>query len=327
MKASIPLARPVLEAAADWHVRLKFDTDDDLETTAQLAEEHAQWLAANEQHRRAWALVERMDQQLCQLPQEASLSALNTNRPTQLHRRTVLGGLILLAGGASFGWSTYEQSLWHSWVADYRTAAGQHQVIQLADGGRVDLNTASALDVHYDANLRLLRLYQGEMLIQTAPDNLPTPRPLVVDTPQGRIRALGTRFSVRIDGDSTHIAVYEHAVEISPQSSGLPLILESGQSARFTRTGIILGAPADDSQLAWTRGLLVAIDQRLDDFLTELSRYHGGRIDCDPAVAGLRVTGVYRTGDINHVLESIALSHPVRINRFAGVWTRVVARD
>ncbi|HEV8495006.1 MAG TPA: FecR family protein [Candidatus Angelobacter sp.] len=316
-----------MEAAADWHVRLKFDADDNVEIPAQLAEEHAQWLAASEQHRRAWALVERMDQQLCQLPQEASLSALNTNRPTQLHRRTVLGGLVLLAGGVSLGWSAYEKSLWHSWGADYRTAAGQHQVIQLADGGRVDMNTASALDIHYNANLRLVRLYKGEILIQTAPDTLSTARAFVVDTPQGRIRALGTRFSVRIDGDSTHIAVYEHAVEISPQASGLPLVIESGQSARFTRTGIIPGAPADDSQLAWTGGLLVAIDQRLDDFLTELSRYHRGHIDCDPAVAGLRVTGVYRTGDINHVLESLALSHPVRVSRFAGVCTRVVARD
>lgn len=322
---SAHLSRAILEAAADWHVRLKFDVDSDVETAAQVALEHKQWLAASEQHRHAWALVERMDQQLCQLPQEASLSALNSNRSPQLHRRTVLGGLLVLAGGAGFGWSVHDQSLWRSWAAQYQTAPGQHQLIQLADGGRIDLNTASALDIDYDANLRRLRLHAGEILIQTAPDN--ANRPFMVDTPQGRIRALGTRFSVRIEGDSTHVAVYEHAVEISPHKGGLPLVIDAGQSARFTNVEITPGAAVDDSQIAWTRGLLVAIDQRLDDFLAELSRYQRGRIDCDPAVAGLRVTGVYRTGDINHVLESISLSHPIRVSRFAGVWTRVVARD
>ncbi|WP_323815932.1 FecR domain-containing protein [Cellvibrio sp. NN19] len=319
------LSRAVLEAAADWHVRLRFDAAINREATEQAEVAHAQWLAASEQHRRAWGLVERMDRQLGGLPQAPSLNALNASREQQLHRRTVLRGLLVIAGSTGMGWGAYDQLRQGVWFADYRTAAGEHRQIQLADGGRVDLNTATALDVKYDSHQRLLRLHKGEILVQTAPDSAACP--FFVDTPQGRIHALGTRFGVRIYGDSTRVSVYEHAVDIRPQAGHHRLRVDAGNSATFTATQITPTNGADTSQLAWTRGMLVAVDQRLDDFLNELSRYQRGRIDCDPAVAELRVTGAYRLGDIDHVLEGIALSHPVIIKRFAGIWTRVMARQ
>lgn len=315
----------MLEAAADWHVRLRFDgTGQRAEAEAALA----QWLAANEQHRLAWALVQRMDQQLGLLPQGTSQSALTSARQRRLQRRTVLKSLVLLAGAAGLGRSVHETTPWRGWVANHRTAPGEHRQIALADGGRVDLNTASALDVRYDANLRLLRLHDGEILVQTAVDALSTsPRPFLVETPHGRIRALGTRFGVRIDGDTSRVAVYEHAVAVSTRAHGGSLHLDAGEAAAFTATSIAPKQAADNDQQAWTRGMLVAVDQRLDDFLRELSRYRRGRIDCDPAIAALRITGAYRLDDIDHVLQSLALSHPVRIRHFTRLWARVAAID
>jgi transmembrane sensor len=319
-----PLSRPVLEVAADWHVRLRFDgAGQRAEAEAALA----QWLALDEQHRLAWALVQRMEQQLGQLPRGASQATLTGARQRRLQRRTVLRGLLLLAGAAGLGHGAYERTAWRSWVADHRTAPGERRRIALADGGRVDLNTATALDVRYDANLRLLRLHDGEILVQTAADTRPTsPRPFLVETPHGRIRALGTRFGVRVDGDTSRVDVYEHAVAVST-TDGSPLQLDAGEAATFTATLIAPTQAADSDQLAWMRGMLVAVDRRLDDFLRELSRYRRGRIDCDPAVAALRVTGAYRLDDIDHVLQSLTLSHPVRILHFTRLWARVAARD
>ncbi len=323
------LSRRVLEAAADWHVRLRFDGPGQrAEAEAALA----QWLAANEQHRLAWALVQRMEQQLDQLPHGASQVALAQialadARRRRLQRRTMLKSLLLLAGTAGLSWRAYDEVPWRSWVADYHTAPGERRQIALTDGGRVDLNSATALDVHYDANLRLLRLHEGEILVQTAADTRSgSPRPFLVETPHGRIRALGTRFGVRIDGDSSHVDVHEHAVAITTTNRG-SLHLDAGEATAFSATAIAPKQAADSDRLAWTRDMLVAVDQRLDDFLRELSRYRRGRIDCDPAIAALRITGAYRLDDIDHVLQSLALSHPVRIRHFTRLWARVAAID
>lgn len=53
------------------------------------------------------------------------------------------------------------------------------------------LNSRSALDIEFDDNERRLHLRSGEILIQTAKGDT---RPFIVETEQGRLRALGTRF-------------------------------------------------------------------------------------------------------------------------------------
>ncbi|HMN43775.1 MAG TPA: FecR domain-containing protein [Povalibacter sp.] len=328
MSAALPvldttLPRAVLEAAADWHVKLRFD---EVSQRAQVESALATWLAENEQHRLAWSLVQRMEQRLGLLPQGTSQSVLTESHERRLHRRTVLKSLLLLAGGAGVGWSAYEQMPWRSWVAGHRSAVGERRHLALADGSGIDLNTATALDVHYDARQRLLRLHEGEILVQTAVDEISDPpRPFIVDTPQGRVRALGTRFSVRVDKGVSRVAVFEHAVVVSTRTSGGTVRLDAGEAVTFTRTSIASKQAADSVEVAWTRGMLVAVDQRLDDFLNELSRYRRDRIGCDPAVAGLHVTGTYRIDDTDHVLQSLTLSHPVRIHPSL-FSTRVIAR-
>ena len=98
-----------------------------------------------------------------------------------------------------------------AWNADYRTATGEIREIVLADGTRAWLGAASALDVNYGLELRLLRLLAGEVHIETAPD---AQRAFVVDTPHGRLRALGTRFNVKLTQHGSLLAVYQGAVEI-----------------------------------------------------------------------------------------------------------------
>ncbi|WZB74169.1 FecR domain-containing protein [Achromobacter insuavis] len=81
----------------------------------------------------------------------------------------------------------------------------------LPDGSRVWLNTASAFNRDFQPGLRRLHLVAGEILIETGTDK---DRPFVVDTAEGRLRALGTRFTVRQEADATLLAVYQGAVEI-----------------------------------------------------------------------------------------------------------------
>lgn len=314
------LDRQVLEAAAEWHVRTKYESDAD-------AAGLDAWLEASDLHRTAWSLVQRLDLHLGGLPTMPAISALAASGQMRKQRRAVLKGVLLLAGSASLGWTAHSSSSWQIAAAGYSTRPGERRSVQLADGGTVELNTDTALDVVYDAERRLIRMYEGEVLIQTAADRaVPSARPFFVQTPHGSIRALGTRFSVRVEDGRSSVAVLEHAVEVVPKNGGPAVRIEAGEQVSFSSIAIDALHPANQNQVAWTRGMLVAVEQPLADFLAELSRYRRGRIECDPAVAGLLVTGAYRIDDTDHVLDSLTLSHPVSISRFTRFWVSVAPR-
>lgn len=324
-KKSLPLQidRSILEAAANWYVHLKSDAPGATELAT-----FERWLADDEMHRRAWNLMQKMEQHLGSLPSGLALPALKN---VQTQRRATMKTLSLLIVSGGAGWLTYEQTPWRSWTADYRTEPGRQQTIQLADGGLLELNTDTAVDIRYDANTRLMRLHQGEIMIKTAQDipsdNQSIPRPFIVETPQGRIRALGTRFSIRSNDGMTHVAVFEHAVEITPL--GLPdqaMRIAAGQQIDFSKIKISDARGLERNQAAWTRSMLVAVDWRLDDFLAELSRYKRGHIHCDPAIADMKVTGAYRIDNTDLVLDSLTMSHPIQIKYFTRFWVQVSAK-
>ncbi|KAG1059180.1 hypothetical protein G6F40_018182 [Rhizopus arrhizus] len=59
---------------------------------------------------------------------------------------------------------------------------------------------------------------------------------------------------------------------------------------------------------------------RLDAFVDELSRYRKGRLVCDPAVAGLRISGSFPLGDTDRVLAAVERALPVRADRYTRYW-------
>ncbi|MNR83571.1 fec operon regulator FecR [compost metagenome] len=311
--------RALLEAAANWYV--------DLKSQSSASFDHAaleRWIASSDAHKRAWDLVQQLDRRLGSMPSALALPAL---QGAQQGRRTALKVLTLLLTAGTAGWAAHETTPWRSWSADYKTAPGERRTITLADGGTLELNTDTALDIRYDATRRVIRLHQGEIMIRTAADNNvagAAARAFVVETRQGSIRALGTRFSVRSEQERSLVAVFEHAVEIAPiGSTEPPLRLEAGQQAVFSDSTVTAPTPLERSMGAWTRGMLIAVDQRMDSFLAELARYRRGRLHCDPAVAAMQVTGAYRLDDIDAVLESLAASHAIRVRYFTRYWVEV----
>ncbi len=307
------LPRDALEAAAHWYVQLN--------DTAAVADERVaweRWLAADAAHRQAWARMQALERRLNGVPGELVAPTLSNAR--ERRRRTLKLLTLLLSAGAVGVLLPELESGWQIARADLRTATGERRRIELADGGTLDINTASAVDIDYDSNLRLLRLLTGEILVQTAAD----PRPFEVHTVHGAIRALGTRFSVRRQDGDTHVAVLEHAVEIRPNDAPL-LRLEAGQQAVFSTHGASLPSPLSPGESAWRDGKLIAIDRRLDDFLAELERHRPGKIACAPEVAGLRLSGVFRLHDTDAVLDTLAASLPVKLRHVTRYWVGVEA--
>lgn len=309
-----PLDLHTLEAAATWYVRLN-------STPATEADHQAwrHWLAANPQHARAWARVEKLQRQWAELPTDVSLSTL---AGVKARRRAVLKTLgVLLAAGAS-GWLATEHLPYRAMLADQRTATGQRRHVRLDDGSQLDLNTDSAVDIVFTPELRLIRLLRGEILVQTAVDS----RPFVIEAPQGSVRALGTRFTVRCGPTFTEVCVLEKAVELRPLNYPSQVKrVNAGEQAHFDRDTISAVTPASAGAGAWSQGMLTVIDWRLGDFIHELSRYRPGVLRCAPAIAHLRLSGAFRIDDTDTILENLSQSLPVSVHFVTRYWASVEA--
>lgn len=304
--------KAILAEAVDWYVRLNdSQVDADTEQAWQV------WLHADPRHAEAWQRLQQLQQHLAVASPQLAAAALQGARQSRRNALKVIG--VLLSVGL-VGWQGYRAS---PLSADYATRVGERRRVTLADGSRLELNTDTRVDIHFDAAQRLIRLQQGEILVQTGQDA----RPLRVQTAEGRIRALGTRFVVRQLDSRTEVSVEEHAVEIQPRLATAALTrVEAGQSVAFSaqQAGPVQMAT---NASAWTQGMLVAVDWRLDRLLGELSRYRHGYLGCTAEVAGLRLSGAFQLDDDEAILDSLQDALPVTVRRLTRYWVRIEKRE
>jgi len=324
------IAFGTLQQAAEWFALLRSDSISDSDRIG-----WQKWLSANAEHRRAWARVEAVSQQFetftPEPEQSAAVNALDASSRLRKQRRRALKMLTLLCSAGGVSWMAAQldpvQRTWLAFSSDYSTAVGETKDVLLADGTQVWLNTASALNARFQPDLRRLVLLSGEILIETAQDPEQPARPFVVDSAQGRMRALGTRFTVRQLDGMTRLSVYAGAVEITPvKSSAPPQIIAAGQQALFSAEQIETPAVVDPANQAWAKGVLFADQLTLADFVAELSRYHKGYLACAPEVADLRVVGAYPLHDMNKTFAMLETALPVTVKTTFLWWVSIQAR-
>ncbi|PHV15199.1 hypothetical protein CSQ90_19455 [Janthinobacterium sp. BJB303] len=300
--------------AAHWMMRLQ---GGELDAAARQGLDG--WRAAHPDHETAWQRAEQVCRAFGMLPAPLALPVLD--RPAGAARRAALKTLALLIVAGPAGWSMLKVAPWQAWTAELRTATGEIRRLALADGSALGLNTASAADIVFSASLRLVLLRAGEIHVATSPDALG--RPFIVRTSNGSIRALGTRFTVRQDdgllGARTRVAVSQGAVEVRP-AEGSPVIVQAGWQASFDASAAGAPQPLAPRADAWLKGLLYADDAPLADVLAQLARYRHGVVRCDPAVARLRVSGVYQLHDTDQLLSLLQSSLPIRVRRHSRFW-------
>ncbi|WP_350615518.1 FecR domain-containing protein [Pseudomonas sp. HY7a-MNA-CIBAN-0227] len=309
------LSHASLEQAAQWYVRLQ-----DQPVGAQAQQHWQTWLGQSPEHQAAWRYVERVSQRFAPLAEESH----GASRALRSSRRQTLKALLVLCAGSTLAWGTLRNTalprLVGGWSADYATASGETREALLVDGSHVWLNALSALDVRFDTVQRLLHLRFGEVLIETAKDGN---RPFLVETEQGRLRALGTRFSVLQDGDSTALNVFEGRVEVRTAASQQVRIIDAGQQVTFTRDRFNATSPASATREAWSRDVLLADNLPLGKLIAELNRYRPGHLGCDPAVAQLPVMGSFPLKDSDHALHLLQAALPIRVDTLMPWWVTV----
>lgn len=310
----------LLSEAADWMMALRYGDD------AQKAQANFdRWREQSPAHREAWARAEALLGVFAQVPAGIGKEAFQALQQ-QPGRRRSMGMLGALLIAAPAGWLAWRHMPWREWTADVATATGERRSMTLADGSRLVLNTASAADIVFTATERRIRLQAGEILVTTHADPSPTYRPFLVQTPQGTVRALGTRFSVRrLDDRTTRVAVFEEAVEVRPVD-GASRMLRAGEQVDFEAGRIGPEATVENSAALWEQGMLLARSMRLADVVAEMSRYRSGVLRCHPAVAELRVSGAVSLADTDGGLALLARSLPLRIEQTTRYWVTVAPR-
>ncbi|ASI68635.1 hypothetical protein BA022_08795 [Diaphorobacter nitroreducens] len=359
-----PLPRAVAREAARWLACLHSG-----EATEADRQACAEWRAADPEHDRAWRRAERLNLKLGLLPPAAGLETLgraDRGAPPP-DRRAALKTLAVLLTATPAGYLAWRGwDVWApGWMAEHQTATGERRELTLADGTRIRLDTATAIDVVFSDAERLVVLHRGEILVDTGPDawrpqvskspeGAAVPlrradgdlaaraqhRPFIVQTRHGRLRALGTRFVVRHleagqggapgAGEATRVAVKEGAVEIVPAAlqralGATPTVIRAGQQARFDATSVGPIEPADPQAGAWSQGVLFARNQRLADFAVELGRYRRGLLRCAPEVANLRITGAFQLHNTDAVLAALPDTLPVSVVYRTRWWVSIVA--
>jgi transmembrane sensor len=268
--------------------------------------------------------VEFHADRLKSLPPKAALVALTA---PDLQRRRVIKNLVLLVAVGLSSWQFSRSRYWQAWTADYHIAQGETKTITLADGSRVVLDSSSALNVEFSMDLRRLQLLAGEIYIETAKDNIGWHRPLVVDTQDGRVRALGTRFSVNKQADYSQVAVYANSVEIQPTDpAASKRLLQAGQQAQFVTTRVDPTHPVKLNQPAWSQGVIVADNIPLSEFLVQLNRYRTGYITCAPEIADLRIFGSFPIKDTDKILLNLQANLPIKLSSPFPYWVKILPR-
>lgn len=323
---SIPVH--VAERALEWLLDLQEGP-----ASPELIEAFRRWRAEHPDHARAWQRIESVRSQLAPLASPVTADVARATlappptTPRTLPRRRALKTLAVVTFAGGLTWAAQDRLPWRAWSADYRTGVGERRTLVLEDGTRLQMNTASAVDIHFDAQARRVRLLAGEILITTAKDPQPVARPFFVESAHGTARALGTRYAVRQRADDTEVSVFHGAVEIRPRDgAGPPRLVESGFGASFTVRDVTAPAPVEVSRAAWAEGFIVARSMRLDQFVDELNRYSREPVTCDPAVAALRVSGSFPLDDVRKVLSALSTTLDVRTEVTTRLWGQTSRR-
>jgi len=280
------------------------------------------WCAQHPQNALAAHRMEGIFARFDGLPSEPARAALEgRGRPRRKTIKLALRLAVLLAGGGLL--SQLPQAQY--WTADYRTAAGERRVVELADHSFVTLNSGSAVNIRYDSHQRRVDLLTGEVLVQVAHISDAVAQPFAVHTPDGEARALGTRYLVRREAGATVVTVLESVVRADSADGKVSRSVMPDQRVRITGNTVSTPQAVDAGQAAsWVRGRLVADNTPLSQVLAELAPYRRGLLRYDAAhMEAVRVSGVFALDDSERTLDTLQALLPITVERYTPLLTVV----
>lgn len=332
----------IAREAGEWVIKLEGDTPPTAEDYAVLKE----WLSRSPAHREEinslanfWGSMNVLTELAVPLGKTDSqvaneqASAWPTNRGGFAIAASLFS-MVCLLGIAYLG---FFQSTGNGL---YATVVGQQTSTTLNDGSVIQLNTNTQLAVSYSRDYRDIRLLQGEAHFTVAKN---PERPFRVRVGNGQVQAIGTAFSVYLNGQNVDVTVTEGRVGLAVIEQGrvknaaikqLAINKELGQlnagQGTTIKNAVVSTRPliaelekvesiSQDElarRLLWRKGLLKFNGNLLEEVIQEISRYTSLSIEItDPAVRGIRIGGQFRVGDTDGMLQSLETNFGIHVER------------
>jgi transmembrane sensor len=324
--ASVPSAAACAEAAA-WIARLHGE-----DRTASVETGFKRWLAASPEHRAAFEMANEIWAGTEHLPKPSTPAFVRWPKAGLVITwpRALAAAAVIAIVAVGIGVYSRDSGL--------TTRIGEQRNLNLEDGTRVSLNTASRIHVRYDRTARRVELDQGEAYFEVAkhPD-----WPFIVIAGGKQVVARGTAFLVRRDEDSLAVTLVEGKVTVAPagesvastpassgsaSGSGVPerpgsggatadITLAPGQRLTFAdHEKPKLDHPELDRVTAWQHGQVILDHTPLSDAVAEMNRYSDVALKIEEPEAGrAEVTGIFRIGDSENFAQAVAETYHLTV--------------
>ena len=195
----------------------------------------------------------------------------------------------------------------------YQTAIGGHELVALADGSRVELNTDTV--IRASAKRRSVWLERGEAFFDVASAS---GRQFVVHAAGRSVVVLGTEFSVRVKGDELTVAVLEGRVRIEDgEDSERSTTIGAGSIAVANKSGLLLTNDTPSKVrdlLAWRSGRLLFDDARLSEAAAQFNRYNRKKlIITDADAAKIRIGGSFDARNVDAFARLLGTAYGLNV--------------
>ncbi|MEO0510299.1 MAG: FecR domain-containing protein [Verrucomicrobiota bacterium] len=288
--------------AAQWFARHKRDGGLPLDEVSAFEE----WLAADPVHRAEYAKIESTYALVGKLAEsEVERSALRFRYSKVI---TAVAACLAIACLILLILKPREQHF------EFSSARGEVKEFTLRDGSLIMLDTDSRLAVTLNEEERFVQFIRGRAVFDvfTDPD-----RPFKVETGDGLIRVLGTRFEVQSRIDGTELFVEKGKVSMrSATHSDQSQLLTAGQKSAIQIDGTLARVESFDlaSFGSWRRGELVFQDLPLAEVVREMERYVEQRITVrTESLRETLISGVFRAGKLDEFFSAIRTALPVSV--------------
>ena len=314
-----------LQEAASWRLRLRDDP------ALELSPRYIEW-AADPQNLRAlnavqdgWSAVAELgtSPKILEMRQAALARVRQAGarrwRPRIPMGRVAAALLVTVAVGGGATYVVLGQPV------TYRTEIGERRAVMLSDGSRISLDSDTKVRIRYSRTARAVELDRGRTRFDVAHD---VARPFAVTAGPRTVVAVGTSFEVEKLGSTVLVTLIQGRVVIKTargahlgeSSLQKPWVsLSAGQQLVAAQDAQPVVAPANlQTATAWEAGHLIFKDETLGEAVERVNRYTDRPLVVDPAVAGLRISGVFDAGDIGSFVSAVTSYLPVQASTTAG---------
>jgi transmembrane sensor len=199
----------------------------------------------------------------------------------------------------------------------FQTAKGENRMLNLADGSRIHLNSASRLTVRLERKARYVDLAEGEAAFDVSHDPA---RPFLIAAGERNIRVVGTEFDVLRHDGRLKVTVRRGVVSVERSDAGAgvkPVLLRAGDQLEHEagETTSTLRKVDPEAVFAWRTGSLVYRNQSLGEVVDDLNRYFVTPLRVPGPAGKLRFSGVLKIDSEEAVVDRLQAFLPVVAER------------